>query len=886
MKFIKYLVLLVIVSVISISNIQADTAFYYVYDTDDSVYEQFSSYDEARTFYDENKGSYNNLVLSDDSRILDMEYGTVVFKEGLNEYYSVKRQEKDMIDGLYGMDGLYLYREGDNVYFNLSGDMGRIDIDDVKLCPYEDKYVSSYFYVDDYLYHNIRGNTEGYYSYSLRLDKNVSGLINNHKYYSYDGHYFYDDFMTMADDYRNDERDDSVNYESVYYNYFQYLPYRTKTNYSAEDFEHYLKYEMKFMGMLNSYNDHNDDGSNDIVNRSQLYDVSKTLKSNETVNGTNALLVLASAINDSNFGKSKESFYKNSLFYNATYNNDFSRETGYFNRVDDSIDNYSHFTVNKYYANRRSSYYHGTYPGDKLGGLSVEYSSDPYYGERIASIAFDIDEVLGFKDRDNYALLFADSKNDLYENYDLDEYLYTLRNYQSIYPLLAVEDEVYKIQADQPNKDFTYNFEDNVAYISEDDVYFVLNEDRITEKEYKHVHVDFDGGYYQEKGTLDIKTVSENEIEYIIPEKEGYIFKSYSKTYDTENEVWNYVANYKKVESLSFYDGFDKVLNTGDYLDYKDSGIMVGYDNGDGEFIPLTSNILGYYENDYEHEENVYIEYAGLRQYSTIEVKDTESELYETLRNDLDNGAYGEAKKIVMNNDVYLSWNDIRKADEMLNVKNSRNYVMSMYDENADISVSGLDLSLPDRKTFSLIQDIYYLDFAKANEDSANTIANVAIAYGLKPLYGFDISYRFNYETINPQGPVVVQIKIDGKDINSIYSVYHLDTLGQVIKCKTAHTKDYVIFEADEDGTYLILYKESFNTFDFENGTENLKYTDTGVDEHRINIEFLLVMAIVLANFIGIAIYYIINSRKDEKWRDYKKLLLTQGSAQEGKRKS
>ena len=55
------------------------------------------------------------------------------------------------------------------------------------------------------------------------------------EYYSYDGHYFYENYNTMITDYKNNVRTNSVNPSTPYYNYFQYLPMRSKTNYTAQE---------------------------------------------------------------------------------------------------------------------------------------------------------------------------------------------------------------------------------------------------------------------------------------------------------------------------------------------------------------------------------------------------------------------------------------------------------------------------------------------------------------------------------------------------------------------------------------------------------------------------------------------------------------------------
>ena len=63
-----------------------------------------------------------------------------------------------------------------------------------------------------------------------------SYLSEGTKYYSYDGHYFYPEsaFQQMLEDYKNGNRSRSVNASAPYYNYYQYLPFRSTTNYGSD----------------------------------------------------------------------------------------------------------------------------------------------------------------------------------------------------------------------------------------------------------------------------------------------------------------------------------------------------------------------------------------------------------------------------------------------------------------------------------------------------------------------------------------------------------------------------------------------------------------------------------------------------------------------------
>ena len=61
MKFFKQSFFVVLISVLCVSNVHADTIFYYVYDTDDNINEQFESYNQAKVFYDENIDDYDYI---------------------------------------------------------------------------------------------------------------------------------------------------------------------------------------------------------------------------------------------------------------------------------------------------------------------------------------------------------------------------------------------------------------------------------------------------------------------------------------------------------------------------------------------------------------------------------------------------------------------------------------------------------------------------------------------------------------------------------------------------------------------------------------------------------------------------------------------------------
>ncbi|MDD3186990.1 MAG: DUF5011 domain-containing protein [Bacilli bacterium] len=87
-----------------------------------------------------------------------------------------------------------------------------------------------------------------YHSFGYRSGTSeLVGLINlgiaptmldiNRYYYSFDGNYFYTDFLDMLDDYKSGVYTHSINATNPYYNYYLYLPNHSKTGYTAENFD-------------------------------------------------------------------------------------------------------------------------------------------------------------------------------------------------------------------------------------------------------------------------------------------------------------------------------------------------------------------------------------------------------------------------------------------------------------------------------------------------------------------------------------------------------------------------------------------------------------------------------------------------------------------------
>ena len=280
-------------------------------------------------------------------------------------------------------------------------------------------------------------------------------------YYSYDGHYFYTSYNRMIDDYKNGVYSNSINSNNPYYNYFQYLPARSKTSLIASQ--------------LNQY-------TTQVVSTGKLLNAGSSLISNQNTYGVNALIMYANAALESGWGQSQIAINKNNLFgHGAVDSNPYYGANGYAN-VDDCIKYHAKMFISEGYCDPKdySGRYYGSHLGDKESGINVKYASDPYWGEKIAHICWSVQNELGVNEVNKYTLGIANGNVAFYTNPG-SNLLFNSGNFSS-YPvvLLSKSDGYYKVQSDPTlNENRTsitqdkgeYNFDQYYAYINANSVY-------------------------------------------------------------------------------------------------------------------------------------------------------------------------------------------------------------------------------------------------------------------------------------------------------------------------------------------------------------------------------------------------------------------------------
>ena len=421
-------------------------------------------------------------------------------------YYEDGTNREGYTNGYYAADGAFLGYDNETnptkVKFMQAGVIGWVDVNKVEVLNYTDSKVntlSKYYVKNGKLYHGISTNlSNSSYSSSLNAGTAPSYLKEGYDYYSYDGHYFYEgstaaSYAKMLDDYRNNRRTNAVNSSSPYYNYYQYLSHRSITTYSADELN-------KAISALVGASE------NSYGRTTKLRNLGECFISNQNEYGTNALLMLAVAANESAWGCSNIAAQKNNLFGHAAYDSDPNGSANGYSSVEYSVYYHSAIFISKGYldpvTDRR---YYGANLGDKASGLNVKYASDPYWGEKGAAVCWRIDEYLGSKDVSKYTIAIKDTLNNnhsviniksdansgsktLYSTYPVSSKSTYSSYAPSNYPFIVLKNgnknNYYKIQSDGViNSDRTgiiqnpsqseYDFDKDYGYIPKSSVTIV-----------------------------------------------------------------------------------------------------------------------------------------------------------------------------------------------------------------------------------------------------------------------------------------------------------------------------------------------------------------------------------------------------------------------------
>ena len=227
----------------------------------------------------------------------------------------------------------------------VSGLSGYMKTEDLQALDASKDFIPYYESDGHRFYHYVAQNA------SIPVASHLSDMEVGKKYYSADGLHF-DGFKLEIP--------------------FLFKDLTEATNYSAEDLD-------KVFSLLN-------------IDNSLLENKGATFKEAEEHYHINALYLLAHSALESDWGRSKIAKDKNNFFGITAYDTTPYLSAKTFDDVDKGILGATKWIKENYIDRGR------TFLGNKASGMNVEYASDPYWGEKIASVMMKINEKLGGKD--------------------------------------------------------------------------------------------------------------------------------------------------------------------------------------------------------------------------------------------------------------------------------------------------------------------------------------------------------------------------------------------------------------------------------------------------------------------------------------------------------
>lgn len=241
------------------------------------------------------------------------------------------------IDGAEAKDG--------RLPVKISGLSGYMNKSDLVAVSSDSDFIPHYATDGNYLYHELSPYA------SIRVAPHSSSMAIGKKYYSADG----------------------INFENfTVENPFLFRDLRKPSNYTAEELD-------KVYSLMN-------------IKGSRLAGKGAVFKEAEKRYQVNALYLIAHSALESSWGRSQIAKDKNNFFGIAAYDTTPYDSAKSFDDVDKGILGAAKWIRENYIDNGR------TYLGNKSSGMNVLYASDPYWGEKIASIMMRINSQLGEKD--------------------------------------------------------------------------------------------------------------------------------------------------------------------------------------------------------------------------------------------------------------------------------------------------------------------------------------------------------------------------------------------------------------------------------------------------------------------------------------------------------
>ncbi len=853
-------------------KIHAESNSYEVLITDgeNTVSTYFNSFEEANLFYLEHFDEGNNIALKKEDKIIDARYALVKFSSNSSctintDFIMDESNESGYLNGCYGTDGAFLGLNSKKTHakFMISGVVGWVKLEDIEIVLIENvNNVTSYKIEDESLKHRIKAdfNTDRF-STVLVLDRSLEYLSENTIYYSYDGHYFYDDIRVMLDDYRIQTRINAINSENPYYNYYMMVSNRTMSHYTSDEIKSYLENERKIDQSIVQFNDNTLNAIHDTLNQSMMFGIENELLFYQNIYGANALMMLSLSMNESAIGRSNLAYTRLNLFGHAAYDSDVEKYASKYSSVASSVASHAKNYISQNYSNPSKFMYHGSYFGNKESGMNVSYASDPYWGEKAAAYYKKIDDALQNKDLNSVAIGIRKSgvETPIYRFPDLESEILasTTRNGNFAFVLLDRiigndELEYYKVQMDPSlNENGLYRFDSNVGYILSSTIDLILNEDKIGTQQMIRVSVDANGGFfYNNLEKIEFDCFSYEHIALSTPNKKDAEFEKWSEI-KTEDSL-QYIAQYKKINSIELIQAPKTKYFIHDKIDLENGLLKINYEDGSTKIIDLLpSMVSGYDLNEsgiqtvevsycqmkcsYEIEVLNKVEWEGENLLTSIQSIDEETNLEELL----------DIKSIMLEHPDYFTFDQRRHVDKWLQEAYPKlNIRVSENPYNLQISNLALnvDLSKSERLFFKTPLDIKVL---KSDVLKEKRMREIAEANEYIPLESFVIEGEYCSKEVEITIPLTVTIDKNDEDLTHQFVILH-ESNNHVEIVYSKQSDHCVTFEIEEWGNYLVAYRNTLNTISGVDPQENNFFIASSHSNWIYRVAFILLVLIIL----------------------------------------
>lgn len=472
-----------------------------------------SSYADGVALMNKQKSTESSVsALFKGGNIVSCSYATLDFttvgKSSINSYMNSELSNgsfssfNDYFNGFYTAEGPYITTkstETDAVTV-ISGLRSRVKKVKGSNTQYEIVPISISKPLNYYVA-NSSGDLYHYFAYmssqsSLRIGRAPEFMKADTKYYSYDGHYFYTSFMDLIDDLNAKTTKKAINPNLPWYNYYQFLPFHSTTNYTASDIDYYLRLKGYNTLAYTTYESAMHGQSKyPLSGESLLYGSGSYFMQMQQIYGINPILLLCISVNESAWGRSFIATEKNNLFGMSAYDSNTASATVYASALDSILGAARVLTGNYFNAATDSNYYNGAFLGNKEGGVNVRYASDAYWGEKAASYYYSIDKTLGLKDYNTYVIGITNKESvKAYKQANTSKSIYMLNGTtrklkNNAILVVGEEGDFYKVMADYSlstannwsSNGFTteYDFENNYAYIPKADLTIINSKEYV-----------------------------------------------------------------------------------------------------------------------------------------------------------------------------------------------------------------------------------------------------------------------------------------------------------------------------------------------------------------------------------------------------------------------